>query len=140
MRSLALPSSKTSQFSSLQSLSRVQLFVIPWTAARPAPWTVARQASLPITNSGSLLKLMSIESVISSNHLIFCCHLLLLLENRYSQKMVYKFLYQNFSKRCSLSLISNHCPQLLYLLLPYGMTLQGRLDPCGFSAYMGAQV
>ena len=42
------------------------------------PWTAARQASLSITNSQSLLKLMSIESVMSSNHLIFCCPLLLL--------------------------------------------------------------
>ena len=58
------------QFSSVQSLSRVWLFAIPWTAAR--------QASLSITNSRSLLKLMSIESVMSSNHLILCCPLLLL--------------------------------------------------------------
>ena len=58
------------QFSSVQSLSRVQLFVIPWTAAR--------QASLSITNSQSLLKLMSIESVLPSDHLILCRHLLLL--------------------------------------------------------------
>ena len=50
--------------SSVQSLSCVQLFV--------TPWTVARQASLSITNSRSLLKLMSIELVISSNHLILC--------------------------------------------------------------------
>ena len=50
--------------SSVQLLSCVQLFV--------TPWTVARQASLPITNSGSLLKLMSIESVMSSNHLNHC--------------------------------------------------------------------
>ena len=57
-------------FSSAQSLSRVQLFVTPWTAAY--------QASLSITNSQSLLKLMSIESVISSNHLILCSPLLLL--------------------------------------------------------------
>ena len=56
--------------SSVQSLSRVQLFAIPWTAAR--------QASLPITNSQSLLKLMSIESVMPSNHLILCYPLLLL--------------------------------------------------------------
>ena len=56
--------------SSVQSLSHVQLFV--------TPWTVARQASLSITNSWSLLKLMFIESVMSSNHLI-CCHPLLLL-------------------------------------------------------------
>ena len=58
------------QFSSVQSLSRAQLFVTPWTAAR--------QASLSITNSRSLLKLMSIESVMSSNHLILCHPLLLL--------------------------------------------------------------
>ena len=49
---------------SFQSLSHVRLFVIPWTAAR--------QASLSITNSRSLLKLMSIESVMPSNHLILC--------------------------------------------------------------------
>ena len=57
-------------FSSVQSLSRVQLFV--------TPWTVARQASLSITNSQSLLKLVSIESVLLSNRLILCCPLLLL--------------------------------------------------------------
>ena len=57
------------QFSSDQSLSSVQLFVTTLTAAR--------QASLSITNSQSLLKLMSIESVMSSNQLILC-HLLLL--------------------------------------------------------------
>ena len=55
--------------SSVQSLSRVRLFVIPWTAAH--------QASLSITNSQSLLKLMSIELVMPSNHLILCCPLLL---------------------------------------------------------------
>ena len=43
-----------------------------------APWTVACQASLSITNSQTLLKLMSIESVLPSNHLILCCPLLLL--------------------------------------------------------------
>ncbi|XDA74000.1 hypothetical protein R6Z07F_004219 [Ovis aries] len=42
-----------------------------------SPWTAARQASLSITNSWSLLKLMSIESVMPSNNLIFCCPLLL---------------------------------------------------------------
>ena len=42
------------------------------------PWTVAHQASLSITNSRNLLKLMSIKLVIPSNHLIFCCPLLLL--------------------------------------------------------------
>ena len=57
------------QFSSVQSLSRVQLFATPQTAAR--------QASLSITNSQSLFKLMSIESVIPSSHLILCRPLLL---------------------------------------------------------------
>ena len=57
-------------FSSVQSLSRAQLFATPWTAAR--------QAFLSITNSRSLLKLMSIESVMPSNHLILCHPLLLL--------------------------------------------------------------
>ena len=58
------------QFSSAQSLSRVQLFATPWTAAC--------QSSLFITNSWSLLKLTSSESVMPSNYLILC-HLLLLL-------------------------------------------------------------
>ena len=59
------------QISSVQSLSRVWLFV--------TPWTTARQASLSITNSQSLPKLMSIESMMPSNHLILCRPLLLLL-------------------------------------------------------------
>ena len=58
-----------SQLSSVQLLSRVRLFATPWTAAR--------QASLSITNSRSLLKLTSIESVMSSNHLILCRPVLL---------------------------------------------------------------
>ena len=57
------------QFSSVQSLSHVRFFVIPWTAAC--------QDSLSITNSWSWLKLMSIESVMPSNHLILCRPLLL---------------------------------------------------------------
>ena len=58
------------QFSSVQSLSRVWLFATPWTAAR--------QASLSVTNSWSSVKLMSIESVMTSSHLILCRSLLLL--------------------------------------------------------------
>ena len=57
------------QFSSVQSLSHVRLFV--------TPWSTEHKASLSITNSPSLLKLMSIESVMPSNHLIFFCQLLL---------------------------------------------------------------
>ena len=55
--------------SSVQSLSHVRLFVTPWTAAH--------QASLSITNSQSILKLMSIKSVMPSNHLILCYPFLL---------------------------------------------------------------
>ena len=56
--------------SSVQSLSQVRLFATPWTAAH--------QVSLSITNSQRLLKLMSVELVMPSNHLILCCPLLLL--------------------------------------------------------------
>ena len=62
-------SSLMNQFSSVQSFSHVRLFMTPWTAAH--------QASLSITSSQSLLRLMSIESVMPSNHLIFCRPLLL---------------------------------------------------------------
>ena len=58
------------RFSSVQWFSHVRLFV--------TPWTIARQASLSITNSWGLLKLMSIELVMPSNHLILCHPLLLL--------------------------------------------------------------
>ena len=58
------------QFISVQSLSCVRLFA--------TPWTVARQASLLITNSRRLLKLMSVKSVMPSNHCILCHPLLLL--------------------------------------------------------------
>ena len=57
-------------FSSVQSLRRVRLFATPWTAAH--------QASLSITNSQSLSKLMSIDLVMPSSHLILCCPVLLL--------------------------------------------------------------
>ena len=64
-------STRPSVFSSVQSLSHIWLFVIPWTAAHQAP--------LSIINFQSLLKLMSNESVMPSNHLILSCPLLLLL-------------------------------------------------------------
>ena len=66
-----VPAFSSVQFSSVQWLSLVWLFTNPWTAA-------ACQASLSITNSWSLLKLMSIESVMPCNHLILCRPLLLL--------------------------------------------------------------
>ena len=70
----------SSIISSVQSLSCVQLFATPWTAAR--------QASLSTTNSRSLLKLMSIELVMPSNHLILC-HPLLLLPSIFPSKRVF---------------------------------------------------
>ena len=71
---------ETLQFTSVQSLSCVQLFATPWTAAH--------QVSLSITNSWSLLKIMSIESVMPSNHLILC-HPLLLLPSVFPSIRVY---------------------------------------------------
>ena len=65
------PPGKPKHMCSVQLLSHVWLFTTPCTAAR--------QASLSITNSWSLLKLMSIQSVMPSNHLILCCPLFLLL-------------------------------------------------------------
>ena len=62
--------SHTSKFSSVRLLSCVRLFATPWTSVR--------QASLSITTSRSLLKIMSIESVMPSNSLMLCCPLLLL--------------------------------------------------------------
>ena len=67
---VALRKNNSIQFSSVQSLSHVRLFAILWTAAL--------QAFLSITNSRSLLKLMSIESLMPANHLILCHSLLLL--------------------------------------------------------------
>ena len=63
-------SSDINHFNLVQLLSRVRLFV--------TPWTVALQASLPITSSWSLLKVISIASMVPSNHLILCHPLLLL--------------------------------------------------------------
>ena len=68
------------QFSSVQSLSHVRVFAIQWTAAR--------QVSLSITNSWSLLKLTSIESMMPSNHLILC-HPLLLLPSTFTSIRVF---------------------------------------------------
>ena len=86
---------KTTQFSSVQLFN--QLFVTPWTAAS--------QASLFITNSWSLLRLMSIELVMPSNHLIPCC-LLLLLPSIFPNIRVFSnesFLHIRWPKYCSFS-------------------------------------
>ena len=89
-------------------LSRVQLFVTSWTAAR--------QASLSITNSQSLLKLMSTESVLPSNHLILC-HPLLLLPSIFPSIMVFSsesVLHISWPKYWSFSISpSNEHPGLI---------------------------
>ena len=88
------------QFSSVQSLSRIQLFVTPWTAAC--------QASLSITNSRSLPKLMSTESVMPSNHLNLC-HPILLLPSIFPLIRVFSnesALHIRWPKYCSFSFTS----------------------------------
>ena len=97
-------------FSSVQSLSHVRLFATPWTAAC--------QAFLSITNSWSLLKLMPIESVMPSNHLLLC-HPLLLLPSIFTSIRVFSDestlhirwpKYWSFSSNISLS---NECSGLM---------------------------
>ena len=88
----------SSIISSVQLLSHVQLFAIPWTAAH--------QASLSIINSLSLLKLMSIELVMPSNHLILC-HPLLLLPSIFPSNRVFSnesVLRIRWPKCCSFSI------------------------------------
>ena len=84
------------QFSSVQSLSHVRPFVTPWTAAL--------QASLSITNSRSLLRLMSIESLMPSNHLILCrpllIHRLKLMTSSCSHSLTPSFFLWIFKKAC----------------------------------------
>ena len=97
-------------FSSVQSLSQIRLFVTPWTAAR--------QASLIITNSWSLLKLMSTESVMPSNHLILC-HPLLLLPSIFPSIRVFSnesFLHIRWPEYCSFSFSINPSNKYLRLI------------------------
>ena len=88
---------RTLHFSSVQSLSHVQLFAIPWTAAC--------QASLSITNSQSPPKPMSIELVMPSNHLILCRPLLLLPSISPSIRV---FSNDTAFKNCWISIIFKH--------------------------------
>ena len=94
---------------SVQSLSRVQLFVTPWTAAH--------QAYLSITNSWSLLKVMSIELVMSSNHLIFCRPILLLpsILSQHQGLFQWSVLRIRWPKYWSFSFSISHSNQYSYL-------------------------
>ena len=104
------------QFSSLQSLSCIQLFVTPWTAAR--------QASFSITNFWSSLKLMSIELVMPSNHLILC-RPLLLLPSIFPSIRVFSdesTLHMRWPKCCGFSFSispSNEHPGLIFLRMDW---------------------
>ena len=109
------------QFSSGQLLSRVRFFAIPWTAAR--------QASLSITNSPSLLKLMSIESVIPYNHLILCpSHPLLLLTSIFPSIRVFSnesALHIRWPKYFSFSISpSNEYSRLISFRMDWLISLQ----------------
>ena len=102
-------------FSSIQSLGHVQLFATPWTAIR--------QASLFITNSQSLLKLMSIESVRPSNHLILCCPLLFLPSIFpsiwfFSNKLALRIQWPSIGASASASVL----PMNIQDWLPWGLT------------------
>ena len=100
---------------SVQLLSCVQLFVTLWTAAR--------QASLPITNSQSLLKLMSKESVMPSNHLILC-HLLLLLSSIFpaSGSFPMNLFFISGSQSVGASALASVLPMNIQDWFPLGLT------------------
>ena len=110
-------------FSSVQSVNHVRLFVTPWTAAR--------QASLSITNSRSLLKHVSIESVMPSNHLILC-HPLLLPSNFPSIRV--------FSKESALHIRWPKCWSFSFSISPsneYSGLISFRMDYFGLLAVQG---
>ena len=114
------------QFSSVQSLSHVWLFATPWTAAH--------QASLSITNSWSLLKLMSIELLMPSNHLILC-RPLLLLPSIYPSIRVFSnesVLHIKWPKYWSFS-FSIVLPMNIHCWIPLGLTALIPLQSKGLS-------
>ena len=111
------------QFSSIQSLSCVRLFVTPRTAAR--------EASLSITNSQSLLKLMFIESVTPFNHLISCYPLLLLLSifpsiRVFSNESVLWIRWPKYSASTSASVFPVNIHDWFYLGLIGWISLQSK--------------
>ena len=110
-----VPEQTQASVSSLQSLSHVLLFLTPWSAAH--------QASLSITNSWSLDKLMSIESVMPSNHLILC-HPLLLLPSIFPRIKVFP-ISQSFTsggQSIRVSALASVLPMNIQDWFPLGMT------------------
>ena len=121
--------SLSNSLSSVQLLSHVRLFATPWTAAC--------QASLSITNSQSLLKLISIESVMPSNHLLLCQPLLLLpsifpsirvfsdesvLHMRWPKYWSFSFRILVIVKSCDVSIVSIRCSVVSDCLQPHGLS------------------
>ena len=111
--------SKNVQVFIVQSLSHVQLFVTLWTATR--------QVSLSFTISWSLLKLMSVEAVMSSNHLILC-HLLLLLPSIFPRIKV-------FSNELTLCI---RWPEYWHFAISHSMNIQGWF-PLGLTGLISLQ-
>ena len=102
-------------FSSVQSLSRVWLFAIPW--------TVAHQASLSITNYQSLLKLMTIKSVMPSNHLTLCRPLLsCLLSCPLSQSFLMSQFFTSGGQSVGVSASATICPMNIQDWFALGLT------------------
>ena len=119
--------------SSVQSLSHIQLFV--------APWTATRQGSLSLTNSRSLLKLMSIETVMLTNHFILCPCLLLLLSifpsiRVFSNELTLRIRWTNYwSFSFNISLSNEYSGLISFRvdcldLLPVQGTLKSLLQYC----------
>ena len=114
------------QFSTGQSLSCVQLAV--------TPWTEAHQASLSITNSWSLLKLMSIKSVMPSNHLILC-HPLLLLPSIFPRIRVFSIrsIFASGDQNIGVSALALVLPVNIQEWFPLGLTALISLQSKGLS-------
>ena len=123
----------TIQFSSVQSLNHVQLFVSPWTAAR--------QASLSTTNSLSLLKLMSTEQVIPSNHLILC-HPLLLLPSIFPSIRVFSMnqFFASGDQRIRESASASVIPMSIQDRFPLGLTGWISLQSKGLSVFTNTTI
>ena len=117
----------SNQFSSVQSLSHVRHFSTLWTAAH--------QASLSITNSWSLLKLMSIRSVMLSDHLILCCPLPLLLSIFPSIRVFSKMseFFPSWGQSIGVSASASVLPMNIQNWFPLGWTGWISLQPKGLS-------
>ena len=117
----------------MQSLSRVQLFVTPWTAAH--------QASLSITNSWSLLKLMSIEPGMSFNHLILYCPFFLLFSIFRSIKVFSKsWLFASGGQSIRAPASEQLLPMNIQDWLPLGLTGLISLLPKGLSTVFSSTI